>query len=110
MGADQGVPAAAVDDLNPGEIDLNEGRAAPLARLEHDEAQGASGTAFGFEDGREASLRPVESERNVARGDLIGDHHTGGSPEGEVISETEAGEVMLGSDKLQFGVIEHFGR
>ena len=91
MGADQRVPATAVDYLYPGEVDLYQSRAAPLARFEHDQAQRMSGAALGLKKRCEPALRTVEAERDVARGDLVGDHYAADGPEGEVISEPQAG-------------------
>ena len=89
MRADERVPATAVHKLNPGHIHLHQRAAAPLACLEHDEAQGTPRQAVLLKQGGDTPLGTVEHEGHVAAAHLVLDDDAASAPEFKVVAHAQ---------------------
>ena len=76
-----------MDNLNPGHVDLNERRAAPLARFQDDDAHRASGPALFFEGGEHLALAGVEAQPDVGTAELVADSGAARGPVFEIMAE-----------------------
>ena len=108
MGADEGVPVSAVAYLNPCHINLNQCRAAPLARFENNHSYGSEGRTVGLEEGEHLTLRSVEDEGHQEAGGLVLYCDAHAAPVLEVVAHAELLPQRLGEGSSRvFGVVEH---
>ena len=107
MPAYQRVPAAAGYNLNPCEIDLNQRRPAPLARLEHDEPQGMPRHPLALEQTHQPPLRSVEYKGHLPARGLVGDMHTAEGPVLEIVPEPEHIHLQVPQRRGVPGVAQH---
>ena len=85
-----------MDELQPRHIELGGCGAAPLARLEEDDADGTAGETRIFEclDKLALRIREAEKDLGVAIEALIFDIDEDGSPKREIVAGSDAGEAV----------------
>ena len=87
--ADEAVPPLVPHQLHPRHVHLHQRRAAPLARLQQDDAHWAARNALRLHHCQQPPLRPVEHKPHIAAAHLILDGDTAGAPELKVLPDAE---------------------
>ena len=85
MATNQAVPARVSHQLHPGHVHLHQCGAAPLARLEQDDAHRKTRHALTFHQCQQPPLGTVEHQRHIAAAHLVLDGHTSGAPEFKIL-------------------------
>ncbi len=108
MGTYEGVPVAAVACLYPCHVHLHQGRAAPLACLQHYDAYRLASQALGLEHGGDTALRGVEHKRAFAAVHLVLYVYGDGAPVLKVVAEAQPlPGFQVGFRQWVSWVIEH---
>lgn len=118
LGDDDGIPSFFVKELYPGDVELDEGGASPLASLEKNNPDGDARKTHFFEYAKQVALGVGEAEMYVFASFLVFDLVEGVGEEREVVTATDDykladdffAEFVIGSAKgFDAEVMDGFG-
>ena len=107
MGADKRVPVAAVDYLNPGHVDLNQRRSAPLARLQENQAYRFAGETLPLKGSQYTLLGAVELKSDIRPRNLVAYPYATPRPVFKVVDKPQPLEAAGVERNAPLRVVDH---
>ena len=105
--ADERIPVGGEHALDPHHIHLCHSRAAPLARLQQNRADGAASQTLTLESGQQPPLGIVEHEAHAAPPAFVLDVDTRCRPVGEIMAEAQQLPLSARPHTRQRRVVSH---